>query len=157
MPWTREQLIFVTNYYFNHGKSIVAAQRSFEMKYRLRTSPSKRVIKRCVKNFTESGNINKKKPSGRPVSATHENNVAIAHEIIEESPQISVRHLSQQLDISSTSTHTILRKKLLMFPYKIQICQKLHEGDFARRVTFCEWLLRENTENAKLQTKLISV
>ena len=43
----------------------------------------------------------------------------------------------------------------MIFPYKIQICQKLHEGDFARRVTFCEWLLRENTENANFLQNLI--
>ena len=42
MFWTRGQLIFVTTSYFTHGKSIVKAQRIFEMKYRLRMSPSKK-------------------------------------------------------------------------------------------------------------------
>lgn len=155
MPWTREQLVFVTTAYFTYGKSIVKAQRSFEMKYRLRMSPSKKVIKRCVKNFSESGNLNKKKPSGRPVSATNENKVANAQQIVEENQQISLKRLSQQLDISLKSAHTILRKKLFMYPYKVQICQKLHEGDFARRVTFCEWLLRKHAENANFIQNLI--
>ena len=84
MLWTSEQLIFVTIFYFTHGKSIVKAQRSFEMKCRLRMSPSKKVITRCVKNFSESGNLDKKKSKGRPVTATDGNNVATAKQIIEK-------------------------------------------------------------------------
>ena len=82
--WTREQLIFVTiNFLLHSWKSIVEAQRIFEMKYRLRMSPSKKVITRCVKNFSKSGNLDKKKSKGRPVTATDENNDASAKQIIE--------------------------------------------------------------------------
>ena len=119
-------------------KNIVKAQISFGMKYRLRMSPSKKVITRCVKNFSESGNLDKKKSKGRPVTATDENNVATAKQIIEGNRQISLKLLSQQLDISSKSDHTILKKKLSMNPYKMQNCQKLNDGNFERRVAFCE-------------------
>ena len=78
MLWTREQLIFVTTSYFTHRKSIVKAQRSFEVKYRLRMSPIKKVMTRCVKNFSESGNLDNKKSKERPVTAPDENNVATA-------------------------------------------------------------------------------
>ena len=112
MLWTREQLIFVTTSYFTHRKSIVKAQRSFEVKYRLRMSPIKKVMTRCVKNYSESGNLDNKKSKERPVTATDEDNVATAKQIIEGNRKISLKLLSQQLDISSKSTRTILKKKL---------------------------------------------
>ena len=69
----------------------------------------KKVITRCVKNFSEPGNLDKNKSKGRPVTATDENNVATAKQIIEGNRQICLKLLSQQLDISSKSAHTILR------------------------------------------------
>ena len=65
------------------------------------------------------------------------------------------RFLSQQLDISSKSAHTIPNKKLSMHPYKMQIFQKLHEGDFERRVAFCEWFLQKHADNANFNQTLI--
>ena len=155
MLWTREQLIFVTTSYFTHGKSIVKAQRSFEMMYRFEDVSIKKVITRYVKNFSESGNLDKKKSKGRLVTATDENNAATAKQIIEGNRQISLNLLSQQLDISSKSAHTILKKKLSMHPYKMQICQKLHEGDFERRVAFCEWFLQKYADNSNFNQTLI--
>ena len=105
------------------------------------------MITRCVTNFSESGYLDKKKSKGRPVTATDENHVATAKQIIEGNRQISLKLLSQQLDMSSKSAHTILKKKLSMHPYKMQICQKLHEGDFERHVAFCEWFLQKDADN----------
>ena len=113
------------------------------------------MITRCVKNFSESGNLDKKKSKGRPVTATDENNVATAKQIIKGNRHISLKLLSQQLGISLKSAHTILKKKLSMHPYKMQICQKLHEGDFERRVAFCEWFLQKHADNSNFIHTLI--
>ena len=51
-------------------------------------------------------------------------------------------HLSQQLGTSYESAHTIIKKKLILHPYKIQICQKLQPGDFGLN-GFCEWFLQK--------------
>ena len=106
-------------------------------------------------NFSESGYLDKKKSKGRPVTATDENHVATAKQIIEGNRQISLKLLSQQLDMSSKSAHTILKKKLSMHPYKMQICQKLHEGDFERHVAFCEWFLQKDADNSNFNQTLI--
>ena len=108
-----------------------------------------------VKNFSESGILEKKKSKGRPVTATDENNVATAKQIIEGNRQINTKLLFQQLDICSKSAHTILKKKLSMHPYKMQICLKLHEGDFERRVAFCEWFLQKYADNSNFNQTLI--
>ena len=41
-----------------------------------------------------------------------------------------------------------------MHPYKMQICQKLHEGDFERRVAFCEWFLQKHADNSNFNQTL---
>ena len=37
----------------------------------------------------------------------------------------------------------------------MQICQKLHEGDFERRVAFCEWFLQKHADNSNFNQTLI--
>lgn len=141
--WTKDQLIFITTAYFSQGKSITRAQRTFQKEYKVKTSPSKKIVLRCLKNFSSSGNLDKKKSKGRSVSVTTASNLEKAKQIIEEKRNVSLRHLSQQLGTSYGSAHTIVKKKLFLHPYKIQICQKLQPGDFDRRVQFCEWLLQK--------------
>ena len=38
-------------------------------------------------------------------------------------------------------------KKLSLFPYKVQACQQLQDGDFVRRVRFCKWLKEKADED----------
>ena len=40
-----------------------------------------------------------------------------------------------------STVHSALRHQLRLFPYKLQLVQRLHRGDKARRVQFCRWLL----------------
>ena len=42
-----------------------------------------------------------------------------------------------------------------MLPYKMNICQKLHEGDFERGVAFCEWFLQKHADNSNFNLTLI--
>ena len=133
MPWTKQQLIFVTTAYFTLRKSIVKAHRYFETEYQLSKFPSKKVIQWCVKDFSECGYLDKKKQPGRPCSATCQEKVLRAKQIVTADPNISTRRLSQQLDVSSKSAQRFIKRNLSMYPYKFQICQKLHDGDFERR------------------------
>ena len=87
--------------------------------------------------------MDKNKSKVRLVRVTTASNLEKAKQIIEEKRNVSLRHLSQQLGTSYGSAHTIVKKKLIMHPYKIQICQKLQPGDFDRRVQFCEWFLQK--------------
>ena len=109
--WSTDQLVFVTTAYLSQGKSIVSAQRSFKTKFNMRSFPSKKVIYRAVNNFSSTGNLEKKKPGQSAATATAAPNVEKGKEIIGENPNVSVRHLAQQLRTSIGSTHSILRKK----------------------------------------------
>lgn len=153
--WSTEQLVFVTKAYISQGNSIVLAQRSFKKNFNMLTSPTKKVIYRAVKNFSSTGNLEKKKPGRSLTTATTTEKVEEAKQIIENNPKVSVRRLAQQLGTSTGSAHTILTKKLKLFPYKIQICQKLKEGDYECRVRFCVWLKEKLNEDANFLGRLI--
>ena len=54
------------------------------------------------------------------VQCAHPENIEIVAESVNTSPSTSARQRSQELNISSTSIHRILRKNLSMTPYRVQ-------------------------------------
>lgn len=63
-------------------------------------------------------------------------NVDIVHGSVQVSPYISICRRSQQLGISSTSLHGILKNELHLHFYKIQLTQKLKPTDRGKRRLF---------------------
>ena len=41
-----------------------------------------------------------------------------------------------------------------MYSYKVQICQKLHDGDFERRADLCSWFLQKYEQDPFLVGRL---
>jgi len=62
------------------------------------------------------------------------------------SPHTSVRRLSLQVQIPSSTVHQILRKHLKFRAYKIQVVQHLQGNDYTARVDGCN-LVIEKIEN----------
>ena len=121
---TNEQLVFITTAYFSEGNSLKQAQRSFKKQFRMKSSPSKKITERCIRNFTSFGNFNKKKPTGRPVTVTTQTNIDMATLIIGNNNSARLRHLSHQMGISYSATQTLVKNKLKFRPYKVQGCQQ---------------------------------
>jgi hypothetical protein len=66
---------------------------------------------------------------------------------ITRSPHKSLRKWSAQTDISLGSAHTVVRKVLKLYPYRMQVFHELIPGDYAKRVNYCRWfknLIRGN-------------
>jgi hypothetical protein len=57
-----------------------------------------------------------------------------------ESPHISVRKISQQVNASKTTVHVALRQHLGMYPFRASVTHQLLPHDFPARVFFCEWI-----------------
>jgi hypothetical protein len=49
-----------------------------------------------------------------------------------EVPGTSIEHLSQQLGVSVGTCHTIVRKDLHLFPYRLTSVQELQPADFPK-------------------------
>ncbi|RZC38085.1 hypothetical protein BDFB_014615, partial [Asbolus verrucosus] len=82
-----------------------------------------------VSNFRETGSVVRKKGSGRPKKRTPEV-IENVRQIMEAAPSSSLRHLSQQVDLSVGTCDTIMKKDLHLFPCRLTSVQELHESDF---------------------------
>ena len=146
MPWTTEQKIFIVEAYFRQ-KSIHAAQLQFKERFRCREFPVHSMIYRWVNKFRTHGtvhNLNRKDTSrqsysGRPKSSRTPHNVAAVRDSVVRSPSKFVRRRSQELGINRESVRRILIADLNLYPYRIQIKQKLTLDDMRKRVIMCQW------------------
>ena len=82
---------------------------------------------------------NKQSHSGRPKSSRTPHNVAAVRDSVVHSPSKSVCRRSQELGINRESMRRILIADLHMYPYRIQIKQKLTPDDMRKRVIMCQW------------------
>ena len=111
--WSLDKLIFVTEKYFSCNNSVVAAQRAFRLHYNVKSksaAPSRKTILRCVENVRKPGSvmtIKKRTPTVRTPE-----NIQVVRENIEASSSKSIRRLSQEAEVSATSTYRILSGKI---------------------------------------------
>ena len=136
MPWTTEQNIFIVEAYFRK-KSILAAQLQFKERFGCREFPVHSMIYRWVNKFRTHGTVhnlnrkdtNRQSHSGPPKSSRTPHNVAAVRDSVVHSPSKSVRRRSQELGMNRESVQRILIADLHIYPYKIQIRQKLTPDD----------------------------
>lgn len=155
MVYTLEQKAFMIECYFRNGTKVngiwaYSIQSCLEeyraefpdvvVDYKLFQD----TLNRCVKLFRETGSVSRKTGSGRPLKRTAET-VDAAREIMENAPTTSIRHLSQQVDLSIGTCHTMLHKDMQLYPYRVTVVQELLPVDPPRRLQFCEWFI--NTLN----------
>lgn len=93
--------------------------------------------------------------SGRLRTGRSTENIAAVSDSVSESPSTSVRHRAQELGLSRSSTHRILRIDLHLHPYKVQLRQQLRVGDHQQRRTFAAWALNQLDEDGQFFKKII--
>jgi hypothetical protein len=101
--------------------------------------PSQVSIYAWNKKFEQKGCICKGKSPGRPfVSDAAVDRVRAC---FQHSPQKSTRRASPELQLPQTTFSKILRKRVLMKPYKLKLAQALKPEDLAVRHEFCREIL----------------
>jgi hypothetical protein len=120
--------------------SFVVVQRAFRKQFG-RRGPAEMSIRRWYEQFRYRGCIchQGKGRMGRP-SVTQET-VDRVRETFTRSPRKSVRTASRELKIPEPTVRKILWKWLQLYPYKLQLVQKLQPDDPSKRLAFCEDLL----------------
>lgn len=104
---------------------------------------SKSVVQSNVSKFHENGtvlNLNKGH-SGRPSTSTSADNVERVEEFYSDNPRSSLRRASQALDIPVTSLRRIMKTKLKLYPYKIQVFQEITDYDMQMRLKFADTMI----------------
>lgn len=126
---------------FGRTQSIITVQRAFRQQYGI-NPPSDNNIRRWFHQFRDTGCLCKGKSTGRPRTASSAENVAAVQAAFTRSPSKSVRRASNELRMSSTSVWRVLRRRLVMKPYRLQLVQALRRGDKTRRLEFATTILQ---------------
>jgi hypothetical protein len=144
MQLTVEERVFILESYLK-TMSYVHCRQSFFEKFR-RQAPVKSAIAKMIKKFRETDSLLDKNRNRQKSVLTP----GLLHNIqmaIIRSPHKSLRKLSAQMGISLGSAHTVVRKMLKFYPYRMQVFQELIPGDYAKRDDYCRWfknLIRGN-------------
>ena len=99
--------------------------------------PTRLTIYRIRDKFNAEGSIVNKKKSGRPKTASSEDNEMQVALTFVNSPKKSTRRASLELSIPRTSLQRLM-KKLLLRPYRPRLLHGLLEDDPGRRIQFCK-------------------
>jgi len=99
---------------------------------------SKTAVHKLISKFKETGSVADAKRSGRPKTATNEDNQINTLAVFQRSPIKSPMKAAAEVGISRTSLRRIL-KEHKYHPYKLQIVHGLDEEDEAVRLDFCQW------------------
>ena len=140
---TIEQRIFCVKetYALNNINQVC---RDFENKFG--TSVRWHTVKAIIDRFEEHGSVLDKPRTGRPVSATSDDNSSSVREALIQTPRNSLRRLSQELNLTRMSVQQIIRK-LGFKLWRPRLVQELSEDDPDRRLQFCELFQDNFAEN----------
>ena len=118
-------------------ESLTTVKRKLQAEFGKQT-PSLNCIKDVFERVTETGTVEDREHSGRPVVITEET-VEKVRDVCEAERRQSVRTVAAACAIPKT-VHRIRREHLLLKPYKGYFVQQLYEEDFQDRVDMCETL-----------------
>jgi hypothetical protein len=104
--------------WFFETKSVIKTQRGYRTQNR-KDPPSDNAIRRCLKQFQETGCVLHRKGAGRP--STSQEVVARIQEEFSRSPQKSTRRASLQLRTPQTTVSRILHNRLQVFELHFHI------------------------------------
>jgi len=93
---------------------------------------------RWYRQFRNTGSLLKRKNPGRP-SVTVETINAV-RQCFERTSHQSVRNASRELGLPKSTVWKVLRTNLRLKPYRLQLLQKLQQGDFQKRIELCNEL-----------------
>ncbi|GBL83425.1 hypothetical protein AVEN_180696-1 [Araneus ventricosus] len=102
--------------------------------------------------FEERGCMCKGKTSGRP--RISEENVERIRRTYERSPRKSTYEGSRQLQMPQKTVWRVLRKRLKMKPYVIQLVQQLEQEDYSKRMNYATFM-QESMEDETMADRLI--
>lgn len=131
-------------FHYDSSSSLITVQREFRRHFR-RTPPTHQSILRWYRQFKNSGSVLKRKSSGR--ARVPLETVARVRQCFEQRPQQSINSAGRELGLPKSTVWKILRKSLSLKPYRLQLLQKLKQGDFDKRKELCDNLMDSMQDN----------
>lgn len=148
----RTKIVFL---FIENHRSIINTQRAYRRFYGVRTAPTGPTIRSLVNNFAEYGTVGDSRRTGRPRTGRSAENIDAVRQSVEENPETSTRRRSSQLQLSDRTLRRILKHDLHLFPYKIQLVQKLNPEDFVLRLEYARAVLNLVDQNENFLSNLM--
>ena len=105
----------------------------------LNGSLSLRTVERCCKMIRDTGSITFSYSTGRPRTANTQKNIQKVKRL-KQKKSLSTQKLSNELDISRSSTQQILTSELGLKPYKKIIQLLITNNHHSKRKKFLNWI-----------------
>jgi len=135
-PRERSQIVEI---YIQQNKSIVKTQRAWRKINKVKSAPSANTLYRLYERFSTGEALTNPKRPNKVRPRRSDDNIALVQASVQRSPTTSQTRRSEQLGIKRTTLRRILHHDLHLFPYKVQVTQKLLPVDKPRRL---EWAQR---------------
>ena len=103
--------------------------------------PKKQTVINWYNKFKDTGSVTDRPRSGRPKIS--EEKVREISELYKIEPTSSIRQAAMQVGVCRESVRKVLKKKLKLYPYKLQIVHFLKPTDFDVRYKFAVEILNE--------------
>ena len=116
--------------WFIETKSDVQTQPKYRSRYG-KDPPSRSSIRRRHKNFMERGSVLDAVRSGRPRISGK--NIEGVRQAFSRSPMKSIRTAARKVQLPPATVHKVLRKRLQLYAYKMQMLQVLQPNDKSKR------------------------
>ena len=139
MVWPLELRVRAVQLFWQLG-SAARARRALARELGRRGVPHAFLISRWARAFGETGSMQNRPHRRQPHQLTP-STLWRMRRALQRSPRLSLRRLSTRLGIALTTVRRAVRHQLGFFLYKLQLVQRLHRGDKAKRLQFCHWLL----------------
>ena len=136
---------------FAKTESWTLVQRAFRRNFR-KEAPERKSILRWHGKFVKDGCLCPAKKTGRP--STSDDTVQRVRTAFQRSPRKSVRRASRELQLPTTTVWRVLKRRLHMTPYKLQLVQHLKDTDKPARRDFCI-AMQEKLEDDGFDDRLV--
>lgn len=140
-------------YGFCDGNS-AEARREYQRRFPNRRLPDVSVFGATYRRIRESGSVRRRRSdAGRPPIRDADEEEEIL-DCYRADPTISTRQVANRLGISQWKAWFIAHTAQL-YPYHYTPVQAIEEGDPARRIDFCRFLINTDIENPDYLTKIL--
>lgn len=131
-----EQRTKLIELYFENQRSIILTQRAYRRHFHVRHCPHQTTILRLVARFRQNYSVCDRPRTGRRRSVRTPENIERVRDSINDNPETSTRRRAAQLGMNRRSLQRILRTDLKLFPYKLQLVQRVSPADAQARLRY---------------------
>ena len=145
-PEQRSQIVVL----FGKHKSVKCVQWEFAKMYgldnHLRSLQKVNAFKGVIDIFSSTGSVlpDTRKGEKKEKKIRFEDNIERVRQEISRDKTVSIRNISQALDLSYGTVHKILRDDLNLYPYKSHLTNHLEPRHKRERREFCTRLLKKS-------------